>query len=510
YLPRKLTWTRTPIQVLNLTNQLQRLSRIPIIFCADLEHGLSQRFKIGVTPLPVSMSVGATRSEKYAYYCGKIVSQEAQAVGIQMVLGPVMDVNTNPANPIINTRSFGERPDLVSSLGAAYISGCQESGCIATAKHFPGHGDTSTDTHLTMPIVSHSFKRLEEVELPPFKAAVDTGVKAVMGAHIEYPALEPTSGLPATFSYRIMTGLLREKLGFKGIIVTDALAMRAIADNFGDKEAVIRSVKAGADVVLPADSQVAFEALLEAVRNRQISEKRIDDSVEKILNVKAWLGMDKQWIIEPAKAEKVIGRQENAQLVKEIARAAITLLKNEHLLPLSNTSQKKVLLISTEERSVKGSRAKIFEETFGGLSRNEILERELLKRIGSLNFMRIDENPSYLEMSRVRKEVEKVDMIIFASFISVRSYKSGSGTISERQIELVRSLQDKVPLLFIAFGSPYVIANFQQAKAIICAYGSEPALIEATVETIFGEIQPKGKLPVTISKEYSYGYSLSY
>ncbi|MFQ6617336.1 MAG: glycoside hydrolase family 3 protein, partial [Fidelibacterota bacterium] len=319
-----------------MVNKMQRISKIPILFDADFERGVGLQFP-GAVEFPPNMAFGAARSERYAYKMGKITAIEARALGFHQTYAPVVDINNNPENPIINVRSFGEDPVLVSKLASAFIKGAQENGIMATAKHFPGHGDTGIDSHRELPVIDVERARLDSIELSSFRTAIDAGVKTIMSAHIYVSALEDWPGKPATLSYNVLTGLLREEMGYDGLIVTDAMWMGGIVNNYTVKYSTLEAVKAGADLIIFKENpEIAIETLENAVKEGEISEARINESVKRILKAKADLGLHKNRFIAPDKIEKIVGKKSLRDFADEVARRAITLVKNEkNLVPLT-------------------------------------------------------------------------------------------------------------------------------------------------------------------------------
>ncbi len=295
----------------HLTNYLQQQAEIPLLIAADFEWGAAMRIS-GTTLFPPLMALGAGGSEELAYEMGKITALEGRAMGIHMTYAPVVDVNINPDNPIISARSLGESPESVGRLAAAFVKGCQENGLIATAKHFPGHGDTAQDSHDLMPTIEADLERLEKVELYPFARAIEAGVEAVMTAHLYVPALDPTPGLPATLSPLILTDVLRKKLGFNGLIVTDAMGMGGVSRSFSPRDAALRAVKAGVDMVLlPPDPPGVIDGLLAAVKSGEVPESRIDRSVGRILALKARLGLPKKRLVDISELARKIASGEH-------------------------------------------------------------------------------------------------------------------------------------------------------------------------------------------------------
>ncbi|MEE9166412.1 MAG: glycoside hydrolase family 3 protein, partial [Candidatus Neomarinimicrobiota bacterium] len=350
-------------------NELQRLSRIPLLVAADYERGVGQQLD-GATLFPTNMGLAATDSPELAYNQGMITAKEARAVGVHITFAPVMDVNSNPDNPIINFRAFGDSPEIVSRFGVEFIKGAQESGLIATAKHFPGHGDTGTDSHTTLPVIEKDNNTFESVDLVPFKAAIDAGVKMIMVGHIAVPSLDE-SGKPATLSNKLNGDLLRNKLGFEGIIVTDAMEMGGITESYWAGEAAIKTIETGTDMVLlPMDIDRAISAVTEAVRSGRISEDRIDASVKRILEAKRELGLWDQREVSLKSAQSILGQDKFLSAAGEVSRKSITLVSDKaNLIPIQAESVKNPIhiLIATDEgmlpisRPFRSSISRIFE-----------------------------------------------------------------------------------------------------------------------------------------------------
>ena len=327
-------------------NALQTLARLPLLVSADLERGVPMRVRRG-TPFPDAMAIGATRNPQYAYDVGRAIALEARALGVHQNYAPVADVNTNPVNPVINTRSFGSDPVLVGSMVEAFIRGTQSAGVLATAKHFPGHGDTGTDSHLDLPSVPYTRARLDSVELVPFRAAVRAGVKSVMIGHLAVPALDASRSVPSSLSAAIVTGVLQRELGFDGLIVTDAMDMRGVTRDYSPGMSSVMAVKAGVDIVLmPADEESAFASMITAARSGEITAERLDRSVRKILKVKWELGLDTLRTTDPEAVSRLVGSREHWNLARKVARSAMTLVKNDRsALPFSGGPGKRIVSI---------------------------------------------------------------------------------------------------------------------------------------------------------------------
>jgi beta-N-acetylhexosaminidase len=484
---------KEPLQTARLTNGLQKLAEetrlgIPLLFSVDQEGGVVARLTTGATETSGNMALGAARDDKLAYRDASIIARELRAVGIQMNLAPVLDVNVNPDNPVIGVRSFGENPQLVSELGEAYIRGLQKHGVAATAKHFPGHGDTNVDSHLGLPVISKSREELERVELVPFKRAIAAGVDAIMTAHIHVPALDPTPDLPATLSKPILTGLLREELGYDGVIVTDSMTMAGVAGYFGGvPKAAVKAVEAGADMILlpPFDTTKepfeVYQAVLDAVRSGQISEERINQSVLRILKLKDKYDLFKRRYVDETKVTKEVGTDKSREQAQDTARRAVTLLKNEgNLLPLRLSPEQKV----------------------GIISQYSLIDR-VKAHHGNVEEMHVvPVNPPDTDIAKAVQLAQDKDLLIVGTY---------SASLYPQQVKLVRELQKLgKPIVVLAFRNPYDIKEFPDVNAYLNLYGFRSVHLQAAVDTLFGVNKPSGKLPVTVPGLYPYGFGLGY
>jgi beta-N-acetylhexosaminidase len=482
----------------HLTNYLQQQARIPLLVAADFEWGAAMRIE-GTTLFPPLMALGAAGSEELAYEMGKITAVEGRAMGVHMTYAPVVDVNINPDNPIISTRSLGESPESVGRLATAFIRGCQENGLVATAKHFPGHGDTAMDSHDLMPTVDADLDRLDKVEIYPFARAIEAGVEAVMTAHLFVPALDPTPGLPATLSPLILTDLLRKKLGFNGLIVTDAMGMGGITKSFSPQEAALRAVKAGVDMVLlPPDPPGVIDALVAAVKSGEIPRSRIDESVSRILALKARLGLPKNRFVDiPSIARKVASRENLRQAALTFDKC-VTLVKNEaDILPLTGEAFKKriaVLSLSSDADDYFAGRPFI---------------REVQKRRPDAAAFYADAFTGKEFLQEARAQAMNSDIVILALFSSLRTSK-GSVDLLPKHIDLVRELAwAGKKTVAISFGSPYFLKHFPEVGAYVCLYRNTGPAQDAAARAIFGEIDTPGRLPVSIPGLYPIGHGLT-
>lgn len=471
-----------------------------LLVSIDQEGGIVTRLQMG-TDFPGNMALGATRSEELAEKVGSAIGEELNALGINMNFGPVLDVNNNPNNPVIGVRSFSENPELVGKLGNAYIKGLHQSGTAATAKHFPGHGDTAVDTHLGIAEVPHDLKRLKEVELYPFQQAMDAGIDAIMTAHVTFPKIDDTKAIsqldgteiavPATLSHKVLTGLMRDDMGFKGVIVTDAMNMKAVADHFGSVDAAIRAVKAGADIVLmPVGLEAVANGLYNAVNSGDISIERIEQSVERILTLKLNRSIVKSEVeksIEDkiANAAQVVGSPQHKAVEKEAAEKSITLVKNNNVLPLKAEATDKIVVVGSSA-STLGDEVKTHHENVSVMTATSPLSEADLTA------------------------AKEAKYIILGTSTSGGSPTSGLVNLANQLVQ-----QTDVPVIAVGIRNPYDIKAYPSVDAYLTQYGTRLASYKATVNTIFGVNQSTGKLPVTIYNQdgsvlYSFDHGLGY
>jgi beta-N-acetylhexosaminidase len=486
-----------PAGVALLINRLQELARLPLWITADFEGGVGLRY-MGATRLPRAMAMGATYNPEMAFKAGQVAAREARALGVHVNFYPVVDVNNNARNPIINIRSFGGDPKLVSEMARAYIRGSQSSGAMATAKHFPGHGDTSADSHIELPVIDVDRARLDQIELPPFRAAVEEGVGGVMSAHIALPRIEE-SKLPATLSELMLTGVLRQEMDFKGVIFTDAMNMRGVAAHYPEGEAAVRAVKAGADIILyPPSVEQAFTAVKRAVEAGEITEARINESVRRILSAKARLGLHQNRFADIKQLDRVLGSKENQAAAREIIESAVTLVRDsKNVLPLKLSAEQKVLFVTVVDNS---------EGWRDGMPGRAFLEG-LRKRHQHVTNVYVTDRTSWAEIDLIKKLAALADVIIVNGFIRVSSYK-GSIDMSEGEINLLKHLSATgKPMAFVLYGSPYLISFVPEIPTYILAYEYYPAAEEAALKAVLGEIEFKGKLPVELPGFYPIAHS---
>lgn len=514
-------------QTARLTDGLQKASpELPLFITIDQEGGIVTRLQTG-TNLPGNMALGAARSEKYAYQTGEIIGKELSSLGVNVNFGPSVDVNNNPGNPVIGVRSYSSNPELVSKLGIQTIKGLQSQNMAATTKHFPGHGDTATDSHYGLPLVTHDKERLRSVELVPFQKAIDEGVDMVMTAHVQFPAFDDTTYIskkdgqeilvPATLSKKVLTGLLREEMGFEGVIVTDALNMKAIADNFGQEEAVVLALKSGVDIALmPAqvnslemEKNLAsvFNAVKEAIETGDLPIEQVNASVERILELKVKRGIltpDHTPVDEKVEnALNVVGNQDHLKKEKKMAEDAVTLLKNEDkTLPFKPKKNDKILVLAP------------FADQIEAMTRSikELKGKKKDVEVTGYAFS----NKSFND--EVAAMIDEADYVITGSYVVKNDPAVNDGVIDDsvqdsskwatafpRAVMKDAEAKNK-KFVLMSLRNPYDAANFEEAKAVLAVYGfkgySNGAYrqpnIPAGIKTIFGESKPQGKLPVDI------------
>ncbi|MEH3001373.1 glycoside hydrolase family 3 protein [Bacillus pumilus] len=535
-------------QTVKLTHEFQKASpNIPLLISIDQEGGIVTRLQKG-THFPGNMSIGASRSKKNAYDTGKIIGKELNALGINTNFSPVLDVNNNPNNPVIGVRSFSSDPALVTRLGLQTMKGLQKEKTISTLKHFPGHGDTAVDSHYGLPLVEHDLDRLKKVELYPFQQAINAGADMVMTAHIQFPAIDHTTYkskkdgedimVPATLSKKVITHLLKEEMGFQGVVVTDALNMKAIADNFGQEEAVVMAIKAGVDIALmpaPVTSlkteknlENVFNAVKKAIVKKEIPMSQINQSVEKILQLKIKRGIissKKPITLEKKikKATQVVGKKSHRKAEQKMAREGITLLKNnEKTLPFKPKKNNKILVMAPYEDQTKAMSVTI----------DSLIKQKKIKPVRIQSYAFADKTFT----KETAKLIQDADYVITGSYVVQNDPAVNDGVIDDnvqdpkkwatafpRAVMKETAAQNK-KMVIMSLRNPYDAANFEEADALLAVYGfkgysngqfNQPN-IPAGLKVIFGAASPKGKLPVDIPSVthpnqtlYPFGYGLN-
>ena len=512
-----------PYEAAMLVNQLQRESRLPLIFAADFERGVSMRLN-GSTVFPHAMAFGATGNTDYARKFGEITAQEARAVGVEWNFFPDADVNSNPANPIINTRSFGEDPQEVGMMVTAYIQGAKANGMLTTAKHFPGHGDTATDSHLGLAKVTGDRQRLNSVELPPFEAAIKAGVDAVMVAHVTVPALESDPNRVATTSPAIVTGLLKQQLGFKGLVVTDALDMGGLTRLYQNDigRAAVEAFKAGNDMLLiPADLDASYQAMLKAVQSGEIPQSQLDESVLKILNAKASVGLNKARLVDIDQLGKVIGKPENLGFGQQVADQAVTLVRdNGRVMPLQPLPQGTGAPALPYQPAVEVTNRLVVVVFCDDLRMDpgHGLVRQIRQRRPDANILYVDSRTAATMSNQVLSAVRDAEKVVAAVYeiptagkaVQVAGQMENTVGLNDARGELLgRLLQVAGPrTMLVAVGNPYVAGDFPQVENYMCTFSNASVSEDSAVKALFGEIPVRGHLPVTIPQVAQRGAGL--
>ncbi|HYU52053.1 MAG TPA: glycoside hydrolase family 3 N-terminal domain-containing protein, partial [Gemmatimonadaceae bacterium] len=455
----------SPIEVAAKLNALQAMSKVPLLFGADLEAGAGFRARGGyfvpnaidlggAIVFPPEMAVGATRDTTLAYEQGRLTALEGRALGIHIAYAPVLDVNNNPDNPVINTRSYGEDPDLAARMGVAFIHGLQDHGMIATGKHFPGHGDTGVNSHLALPVVTVSRSRLDTVELVPFRAAVNGGVGAIMSFHGAMPALD-SSNVPGTLSPKVLTGLLRGEMGFRGIIISDAMDMRGVLDQFGASEAVKRAISAGIDVLIqPLDVTQTIDAVVAGVSEGRYTEARLDSSVLRVLETKRRLGLAQNKLVDLAALRFLVGDSSNAQIAQRVAEKSITLVKDSlRQVPLGSDTALGVLSITLARRA--------------DLPAGNAFNAELRTRLPKLRTEFVATEDAALNYPRLIAAADSADVTIVSSYVG-QSWDAITASAPQAFTNFVQTLvqRGRKPIV-VAFGNPYLLQQVPWVSAYL-------------------------------------------
>ncbi|MBD9703721.1 glycoside hydrolase family 3 C-terminal domain-containing protein [Streptomyces sp. ID01-12c] len=497
--------TRDPHQIAALSNGIQRASLalprgLPVLISTDQEHGIVARVGEPATLLPGAMALGAGGSRADAREAGRVGGAELRAIGIRQDYAPVADVNVNPANPVIGVRSFGADPDAVASLVAAQVKGYQGAGVAATAKHFPGHGDTAVDSHYGFPVIEHTREQWTALDAPPFRAAIRAGIDSIMTAHIMVPALDP-SGDPATLSRPILTGILREQLGYDGVVVTDSLGMQGVREKYGDDQVPVLALKAGVDQLLnPPSIDVAWRAVLAAVRAGDLTEARLDESVLRILRLKAKLGLFERPYVSDAGVDRVVGIRRHLETADRIAERTTTLLVNEGaLLPLSRRTHRNVLVVGADPASPSGTTG----------PPTAVLAAELTALGFTATGLPTGTAPTEALVDRAVAAAGGKDAVVVATY---------NVTADSTQRTLVaRLLATGVPVVAVAIRNPYDVARLPGVKGCLATYSWTDVEVRAAARVLAGRVAPRGRLPVPVQRAddpakvlFPVGHGLTY
>jgi len=471
----------TPDETRALTARIQELCALPglpALVAVDQEGGRVRRLRDPATAFPSAMAVGATGDPAHAERWGRATARELRALGLNMDFAPVLDVNNNPANPVIGTRSYGERAAAVARFGVAALAGLRAGGVAATGKHFPGHGDTSTDSHLALPQIAGDLDRLRAVELPPFRAAIAAGIPAIMSSHIVFPALDP-DGLPGTLSRRILTGLLRDELGFDGVIVSDAMNMRAIADRWGVVDGSVRFIAAGGDLVEPlGDERAVHAALVAAVEGGRIPQAQIAASVRRVARLRAWLAA------QPSADATSLGAAEHRGWATAIARDALTLLRDDAgLLPLPTDARLAVLEFLQQPAYLAASDRPTVSPLAAALHTR-------FPRLTSATLAGVA--PTADDLAAARAATAGADLILLGT--------RGANRLPAQAAAIAAIRDWGLPLIAVALADPYDTRAYPTLPTALATYGADPAMLDALGAALLGELTPRGRLPVTVDE----------
>jgi beta-N-acetylhexosaminidase len=518
----------SPIEIAEKLNALQRLSNVPLLVGADLEFGAGYRARGGyflpnaidlggATIFPPEMGIGATRDSSLAYEQGRITALEGRALGIHVAFAPILDVNNNPANPVIGIRSFSEDPRLAAALGAAEVRGLQEHGMLATGKHFPGHGDTDQNSHLTLPTITVSRARLDTIELVPFRAAMDAGLGALMTAHIALPAIIGDSSTPATLSPRIMTDLLRRELGFHGILFTDAMDMNGVLANvrsgrpgqtlegtygtinsIGIAEACKRAIEAGADVLLmPSDVPAAIDAVVAGIQEGRFTQARIDSSVRRLLVAKERAGLNRRRLVDLDSIRSIVGDSSNTAIAALAAEKSITLAKDSlRLVPLAQAGGRttRILIITLAHRSDLGAGVSFVSELRRGMGAGARMRAEYVN----------PDDPG-ANFGRLLAAADSVDLVIVGSYLAP-SYAAASAGTAAPVIDFIHALtRRRSNTILVNFGNPYLFQQVPEISTYVVAWGGFPLSQRAAARALLGATPITGLLPISIPPSLRFG-----
>lgn len=493
----------SPLDIATKINALQRASRVPLLFSADFETGAGFRVRGGyfvpnaidlggATVFPLQMALGAARDTALAYDVGRITALEGRALGIHVSFGPVLDVNNNPANPVIGARSFSEDPRLTAQLGAALVRGVQDHGMLATGKHFPGHGDTETNSHLELSTVTASRARLDSVELVPFRAAIKAGIGAIMTYHGILPALD-SSGVPATLSPRVLTGLLRDSLGYGGVLITDAMDMAGVLRQFGAAEAARRAVAAGADVLLmPSDVPGTIDAVVGAVREGRYPESRIDSSVRRLLGWKRRFGLDRVRLVSLDSVRAIVGDTAHTAVARRVAERGVVLVKDStRTVPLTVRRSARVLSITYARRTDLGA----------GVG----FTAEMRRAYDSLRTEFVSSDDVAPDFQRLLSIADSSDVVLVGSYVNISSTSATAGAPRAFVDFIAKLAARNVRLVLVSFGTPYLLQQTPLVSTYMIAWGSSQVSQQAAARALLGSNAITGVLPISLSPFAVFG-----
>jgi beta-N-acetylhexosaminidase len=485
-------------------NELQARAKVPLLIASDMENGPGMRLgniyalpsllpQGGGTVFPPVMALGATGSDDLAYKLGQVLGTEARAIGVHVAFGPVLDVNSNPLNPIINTRSFGQDPQLVSRLARAYIRGARSTGLLTTGKHFPGHGDTDVDSHLDLPTIRADRAQLDSVDLPPFRAAVGEGIDAIMTAHIAVVGMEGATAGPATLSPKFMTGILRDEMHFGGVLFTDAMTMGGVAKRYGATEPLIMALEAGADILLmPRSVPDAITTVAEAVRSGRLSESRIDASVRRILTAKARAGLRTGRLVDLNAIDRIVDIPEHTRIAQEVAERSITLAQDKmNLVPLGRDSTKKILSITYADAA--------------DLVAGRAFSSMITDRFPGTATTRVDSRTTDAEYAALAAQADSAALVLVSAYVSPRAFAGSIATPGPFAQFVEKLALSGKPIIVLSFGSPYLLSAFPSVSSYLLAWGGAPISQRAAALALLGEREINGRLPISLPPSVPFG-----
>ncbi|MEZ4413668.1 MAG: glycoside hydrolase family 3 N-terminal domain-containing protein [Gemmatimonadales bacterium] len=484
----------SPLDIAAKLDALQRHAKLPLLIASDLEGGTAMRFN-GGTAFPTNMGVAATGRESDAYEMGRITAVEGRAVGIHLVFAPVADVNNNAANPIINTRSFGGDASAVATLVAAEVRGLQDHGMLATAKHFPGHGDTGTDTHIELPVIDAPWSRLDSVELVPFRAAIKSGVAAVMSAHIALPGIDSGKVRPATLTPTVLTGVLRDSLGFEGLVVTDALDMGGIVRTYGPGEAAVLAILAGADLILqPPDARTAIDAVVAAVGQGRITTARLNQSVRRVLEMKRRAGLFTHRTVDLDSVMARVGTAEHQAMARDVTQRSLVLVRDSgDVLSALRAAPQPVTLLTYADDPSSG---------LGGT-----LAGALRSAGYTVTTFRLWPSSGTASYDSARTALAASPVAVVAASIRVSAW-SGTISLPPQVAELVNANAAVQPTVLVSFGSPYLLTQAPAVQGYLLAWAARPINEQAVAAALTGTAEIGGRLPIALDSTIPIGTGL--
>lgn len=473
-----------------LTNTYQSLARVPLLITSDGEWGLGMRLDSTIS-YPYQMALGAVQNKDLIYKMGLEVAKDYKRIGMHMNLAPDVDVNNNPKNPVINFRSFGENKYNVATKAAAYMKGMQDGGLLVSIKHFPGHGDTDVDSHYDLPQLKFTKERLDSLELYPFKALIKDGAAGVMIAHMNIPALDSTPNMPSTLSRPIVTTLLKEELGFKGIVISDAMGMNGVVKNFKNGEADVMGIIAGNDILeLSENSARAIKLVRKAVKEKRISMEQIDESVRKILTAKYWAGLNVKKSIDEQNVLAEVNRPESQALLQQLSEASMTLLRGKENIQQLDAAKRTVVI------SIGTSEITLFQRELGAHYKNAV-------------FYTLDKNATANTIAKVLRDIKAFDQVIIG--IHDTRTRPGNGMVLSPDLKMFIKDMSLSNAVFALFANPYNLAalpGLENSKGLLVAYQKENFMQKAAAEVIKKQVVPTGKLPVTVNSFFKFGDGL--